>query len=294
MKVKRLLALLLALLLVLGATGCACEHEWLAATCTAPETCKKCHATQGEALGHQWEAATCQAPETCKRCGETQGTALKHEWSEATCTTPKTCSSCGATEGAALGHQPGEWELDEPDYISGTVWERQNCTRCGENIDLKLMSFPMQKDGHFQPSPKEFSERLGRLLEYVPNCSDTARFVVTDDGTMGCTIMNGTSIVATVIFNDDEGFMDGDQSNARNTISSMICSFNDVDTGEVALALIGVILTCDVSLEVSDAKEIAQSATQASLSGEPVEHNGIKYALGLMDGNWMLVVSVLT
>lgn len=32
------------------------------------------------ALGHDWQAATCETPETCTRCHVTQGKALGHEW----------------------------------------------------------------------------------------------------------------------------------------------------------------------------------------------------------------------
>ena len=34
----------------------ATGHDWAAATCTAPKTCKVCNATEGDALGHNWGA----------------------------------------------------------------------------------------------------------------------------------------------------------------------------------------------------------------------------------------------
>lgn len=49
----------------------------------------------------------------------------EHDWVAATCTEPKTCADCGETEGDALGHTPDEWELDEPNYTTATVWLRQ-------------------------------------------------------------------------------------------------------------------------------------------------------------------------
>lgn len=68
----------------------ACDHNWIPATCTAPKTCSKCSATEGEANGHTWQ--------------------------EATCTTPKTCSVCSATEGAASGHSWSAWTIDNTNH----------------------------------------------------------------------------------------------------------------------------------------------------------------------------------
>ena len=53
-------------------------------------------------FGHIWEGATCTAPETCSRCGATNGVALGHSWNIATYNTPKTCSICGITAGTKL------------------------------------------------------------------------------------------------------------------------------------------------------------------------------------------------
>ena len=92
-----------------------CSHSWKDATCTAPKTCSKCGATEGNAGGHSWKDATCTAPKTCSKCGATEGNAGGHSWKDATCTDPKTCSKCNATEGSAKGHS----------YSNGT------CSVCG-------------------------------------------------------------------------------------------------------------------------------------------------------------------
>ena len=39
----------------------ATDHNWTAATCTAPETCRNCGATEGGALGHTYTKGTCTA-----------------------------------------------------------------------------------------------------------------------------------------------------------------------------------------------------------------------------------------
>lgn len=36
-----------------------CSHSWKAATCTAPKTCTKCNATEGNALGHDFKDGEC-------------------------------------------------------------------------------------------------------------------------------------------------------------------------------------------------------------------------------------------
>ena len=82
------------------------------------------------ALGHDFAAATCTAPKTCKRdgCTATEGTALGHDFAAATCTAPKTCKrdGCTATEGTALGH---DFENSTIYRYNGTQhWK--NCSRC--------------------------------------------------------------------------------------------------------------------------------------------------------------------
>lgn len=115
-------------LMIMGMLGCSCEHQWNSATCTQPDTCEKCGATQGEPLGHAWAEATCAHPQTCSVCGATQGEALGHTWKEATCKTAKTCLTCGEVEGKPLGHT---WE-------EKTCTEPKTCTVCGTTVGYPL------------------------------------------------------------------------------------------------------------------------------------------------------------
>ena len=101
------------------AAGCA--HDWAAADCDTPKTCKLCGETEGAALGHDWEAADCDTAKTCKVCGATEGAALGHSWDNASCTSPKTCTVCGLTEGAAAGH----------DWKPATCTDPKTCKVCG-------------------------------------------------------------------------------------------------------------------------------------------------------------------
>ena len=53
----------------LSATG----HDWAAATCTTPKTCKLCRATEGKALGHTGGKANCHAKAVCEVCQQAYG-----------------------------------------------------------------------------------------------------------------------------------------------------------------------------------------------------------------------------
>ena len=99
---KKLIAIVIALVLMLSVlTGC-CRHVWYAASCTAPQTCSACGKTEGEALGHTWVEATCETAKTCSTCNAVEGEALGHTWEEATTELPQTCSVCAKTEGERI------------------------------------------------------------------------------------------------------------------------------------------------------------------------------------------------
>ena len=144
----------------------ALDHDWKAATCTAPKICKRCQKTEGDAKGHRWGEASCTAPKQCADCGETDGAplghnyagvvteptcteagftthtctrcsdqyvsdtvaALGHDFAEATCTTPKICKRCQKTEGGAKGHRWGE----------ASCTASKQCADCGETDGAPL------------------------------------------------------------------------------------------------------------------------------------------------------------
>ena len=127
---KKLLSVLLCVLLCFSFVACignddggtdnstSCTHTYDLATCTEPQKCSQCGATEGIALGHTYNSATCFEPQKCSQCGVTEGIALGHSYNPATCTEPQECSRCGATKGTALGHTTS----------TGT------CTRCGTSF----------------------------------------------------------------------------------------------------------------------------------------------------------------
>ncbi len=64
----------------------SCDHKWVDATCTAPQTCSICNQTEGNAKGHSWVDATCTAPKTCSVCGQTEGEVIDHNYQDSVCT----------------------------------------------------------------------------------------------------------------------------------------------------------------------------------------------------------------
>lgn len=74
MRNKQLFCLLLVALMTLLAACSPCEHQWEAANCKDPKTCRLCGETTGEKNeDHQWEDATTDDPKTCSVCGLTEG-----------------------------------------------------------------------------------------------------------------------------------------------------------------------------------------------------------------------------
>ncbi len=75
----RVLILGLALVMMLGITGCGHEHQWKKATCEEPKTCEICGETKGKKLKHSWVEATYEETKYCEKCGKTKGEPLKEE-----------------------------------------------------------------------------------------------------------------------------------------------------------------------------------------------------------------------
>ena len=129
----------------------ALGHDWAAATCTTPKTCKVCKATEGNALGHTGGTATCTAKAVCEVCKEAYGDLAldKHDGGTeiknakaATCTekgyTGDTyCKGCNAklADGKdipAAGHKLKHVPAKNPTtFVAGNI-EYWYCTVCGK------------------------------------------------------------------------------------------------------------------------------------------------------------------
>lgn len=122
----------LVMVLVLPLSGCGCDHEWLAATCSASKTCQLCGKTEGKPLSHTLQDATCTTPKTCTICNATEGNALGHTWKNATCSAPKTCTVCKITEGKPTEHMWQEATTEAP----------KTCSVCNKTEGSKLKTDP--------------------------------------------------------------------------------------------------------------------------------------------------------
>lgn len=82
---KKILAVVLMLAIVLSLSACGCSHEWEDATCTSPKTCIKCNYSEGEPEDHdpdEWifveDSEGNMRPgirtQLCKDCGEVVNT----------------------------------------------------------------------------------------------------------------------------------------------------------------------------------------------------------------------------
>lgn len=91
MKKSAFLLLILVMLIPLAACQGRCEHVYDNA-CDA--TCNLC--TEQRTVSHDFLAADCTAPKTCKVCQLTEGAALGHSAAadDGDCTTPVTCTVC--------------------------------------------------------------------------------------------------------------------------------------------------------------------------------------------------------
>ncbi len=126
-KTKRILAIVIGVVIAAAAiygiayavTGGFHQHVWEDATCTAPKTCSKCGATEGEALGHDWSGT--DKPATCVKGSYTD----------------YLCSRCNdvyeeETGTPALGHEPGDWTYD-----TNLKKEVRKCTRCSAIVEQR-------------------------------------------------------------------------------------------------------------------------------------------------------------
>lgn len=216
----------------------------------------------------------------------TSGDTHHHRWKAATCTEPKICTECGETEGEALGHTPGEWELEETDYVRAGVWLRRKCTTCGAVIDsqFKELSTLCEK-GEFLLTPDEFTRRYGEMLENSFSEYST-QLISADSESVGCVIFkNGSKHIGTVLFHDsDDNFISGEDGHG---IVKMIVGFKSTDKAEIVRAVIPLVMTVDPMLDFDDAKGVA-----AKFFSDQYTYNGIRYAISSYSGVYYMSIVI--
>lgn len=145
-----------------GAAVCPTdEHQWEAATCTNPKTCKICGATDGEPIAHTlgtWQTvkeASCmeegEEKAICEVCGKEETRRVEkiphtvEEWKnekDATCSEEGEekgiCTVCGQEVTRTiekLPHEPGEWEVENEAKYNEQGTRIQKCNKCGEVVN---------------------------------------------------------------------------------------------------------------------------------------------------------------
>lgn len=120
---------------VLGHLG----HDWADATCTAPKTCSRCGATEGNALGHDfadvWSSDASGHWHACSRCDAKDGEAAHTPDREAaTETDPIKCSECDYIITPALGHTHSltKVEAKAPTCTEDGNIEYYTCSGCSK------------------------------------------------------------------------------------------------------------------------------------------------------------------
>ena len=239
---------------------------------------------------HEWVAATCTTPETCSKCGKTQGEALGHSWMDATCTTPKTCSICGATDGKALGHQDGEWVAESTDLIAATITSKKYCTVCGKEIDSQTTSMDtLCESGHFLLSPFEFIKRLDEKLASIDNVNLDAYSGSSVDGSYACGVYSGDDRVGVILFaapDKDPATITNADKFTESCFASLLGTIDN--SRQFAATLLAIVLTCDPSLSFSEAKEVTLSA----LNDGSVTKNGITYITEFSNNNKIFAITI--
>ena len=134
-------------------------HDWTAATCTDPKTCKICGISEGDPLGHSWTDATCTEASVCQVCGVQDGEALGHDWDDYACTSEKHCLNCSATEEAGKHTYDDEDDEDcntcgqfrllgcpgEKMYVTATTWVDDTFILTGEGVEYVQVRFLSQE-----------------------------------------------------------------------------------------------------------------------------------------------------
>ena len=269
-----------------------CDHQWENATCISPKICSKCGKTEGDLIDHRWKDATCTNPKKCDVCSKIEGVALGHKLEKATCIAASYCKVCNMNVGVPLGHDEGEWKTGTVDYILGVVNKEKKCKICGTLTDqgsseLKSLCW----GGKFMISPALFPLRVKHIFSEI-GYSATMTEGRLNDGSLIYGINKNGELVAAISFTDDGNFI-YESDKYSNDMSAIITYFYTDDTAEVVPIMVSMIMSCDPTLDESTARNLGKTIVNTALTGEPVKHNDVKYALSIIRNRYVFVSSVL-
>lgn len=229
------------------------DHDYAAATCTKPSSCKLCGLSIGSALGHNYiisnkTQATCttagKITYTCEKCGDQYAdsiTASGHNFLAATCDNPKTCSVCSVKQGSALGHsydsdhvctRCGAKDPNTPTDVTVTIRSDKGALISGIRVSIYTGSNPQPDDTDVTNSNGQVSLQAGNISGgYQLVLSDVPeRYIAKDSYHFSATTANITLSAASIISPTDH-------SNANYKVGSTMGAFTLTDTDGVSYTL---------------------------------------------------------
>ena len=264
------------------------DHIYNAATCTDPETCKTCGATEGTAKGHNWEKATCLTPKTCKVCGTTEGDAKGHNWESATCISPKTCTVCKMLEGKPLDHTFGEWQVETQATVLDVGNKARYCNVCNnkESKQYQLSSYISNK--RFIFTPKEYRKVFFDNFIELEYSKFGGAQIRTNDGQVVVSIIDNVyNNVGNIGFVVNADMLKMASSASERDFEGVVMMIS-AKTEFVANAIMCFIMSCDPTVNKNIAKEVATYILEGDF-----EFGGIKYSL-TVSGNYYMLIAVVT
>lgn len=286
---KRSILIALAIILLLGLSGCCLSHEWADATCTAPKTCTKCGKTDGSVIPHVFSEATCTTQKLCIICSTVEGEPLGHTWNAATCEQPQTCSRCNETEGPSLGHTEGDSTVVSTDYANATETVQKACIVCKKtlaNEDRTISS--LQNGKKFLFTPSQIEMRLNKMFSTtISDFGNRAYLYSFPSGSYGMILgeMQGNTPKETgriIFIGPGDGVFEKDKNNA------IVTGFmTRIDSENYVLPIISAIIeTCDPTLEATSSEKASSLMTVITdiLNQGGTKVNGIEYVLANVEG----------
>lgn len=217
------------------------------------------------------------------------GCTCNHEWEDATCTEPKTCTKCGKIEGKPLGHIANEEDYAKNDVINAKIVYETKCDRCSKVLsskEEKIESFV--KEGKFNLSPNDFSNRIDAKLDTMSGNSLIAKTAENDAGDFIVAIGDPSSnkTVAGTMFNEnfDSSIISYENKDKNGFKGFFVFSYDD---DSFARVLLSVILTVDPSLSFDEGKDLATSLLQETTNTK----NNITYVITKSNGSYVVGVS---
>ena len=204
---------------------------------------------------------------------------------------------CTSAYADSCNHSSTTWKRESPDVIIGLVTTKKVCNTCGKVLDYDYTAIAMTENSQFIFSPNQFAERLDRMFSVLNKYYDASKYSaasgIMDNDELICTVRNSSyNGVAGIQFTDKKNLLKKDSEN-KSDISCIMAYFLSDDAAVFADVAVGVVLTCDSSLEVSDASAIVKKAFLSSAEGKSYKHNGISYAFTPASSGYLFVASLL-